>query len=322
MRAAVEIPASPVVEFIGLRSDKVSKMGVFYILVSAFGFALMALFVRLCDDYGPGISTFQKAFFRNFIALAVAASVMARNGFSVKSGCDRRSFGLLVLRSLFGSIGIFCNFYAISHISIADAMTLNKTSPFFAVLAAWIFLKERANLRQALCLAGAFAGALLVIKPGMREAGSFAAFCGLIGGLGAGLAYACVRALGRRGVDGALIVLFFSAFSCIASIPFVAYGGYTPMTWRQLAILVAAGIGAAIGQFGITAAYRHSAPRDIAPYDYFNIIFTALFGFFFFSQTPDALSIAGFAIIVAAAICETRASGAAGAQAPGRANMV
>ena len=62
-----------------------------------------------------------------------------------------------------------------------------------------------------------------------------------------------------------------------------------------------AGAGAALGQFGVTAAYRYAEPRSIAVYDYTNVVFTALFGFVFFSQVPDALSVVGFLIILLAA---------------------
>ena len=62
-----------------------------------------------------------------------------------------------------------------------------------------------------------------------------------------------------------------------------------------------AGAGAALGQFGITLAYGYAAPRDIAVYDYTNILFTAVFGFVFFSQVPDLWSVLGFMAILVAA---------------------
>lgn len=285
------------------------------ILASAFGFALMAFFVRLCDDFGGSISSFQKSFFRNFIALLIAipafratlrASTHSPSQSLNPTKSKNRKIPLLLLRSIFGCIGIFCNFYAISHINIADAMTLNKTSPFFAVLFSWLFLREKANRRQILCLIIAFIGALFVIKPGFRAFGTFAAFCGLMGGIGAGIAYTCVHELGRLKVNGSAIVLFFSAFSCLASIPFILWLGFDPMTWAQVLILIGAGCGAAIGQFGITAAYRYAAPREIAAFDYSGIIFTALFGFVFFAQIPDAASIIGFIAITTAAFLSSR----------------
>jgi len=283
--------------------------GILCIVASAFGFALMAFFVRLCDDYGGEISCFQKSFFRNVIALLLALAVFVK-GSRVQKFNDPNTqtpqnpntakWLPLVLRSVFGTVGIFANFYALSKIPIGEAMTLNKTAPFFTVFFSWILLGERVTRRQLLCLVLAFAGAVLVMKPGFRAGEMHAALLALTGGLGAGLAYVCVHQLGRLKVNGAFIVLFFSAFSCLASLPFVLVD-YAPMTPAQVLILLGAGVGAAIGQFGVTAAYRFAEPRSIAAYDYTNVIFTALFGFFFFSQVPDLASVAGFVIILLAA---------------------
>ena len=279
--------------------------GIACIVASAFGFALMAFFVRLCDSYGGPVSCFQKSFFRNVIALAIALAVFAaerRRGGSAAVGglLAPRALAAVTLRSVFGTIGIFANFYALSRIPIGEAMTLNKTAPFFTVLFAWLVLGERVAGRQFAWLLAAFAGAALVMKPGLRGDDAFAAGCALVGGLGAGLAYVCVRQLGRMKVGGAPIVLFFSTFSCLASLPFMALD-LRPMTAAQVAIMLGAGAGAAIGQFGITAAYRFAEPRSIAVFDYTNVIFTALLGFIFLGQVPDALSVAGFAVILLAA---------------------
>ena len=76
---------------------------------------------------------------------------------------------------------------------------------------------------------------------------------------------------------------------------------FDPMTAAQVLVLCGAGAGAALGQFGITLAYGYAAPRDIAVYDYTNILFTAAFGFLFFSQVPDLWSVLGFMAILVAA---------------------
>ena len=284
--------------------------GILAITVSAFGFALMALFVRLCDDYGSPVSSFQKSFFRNVVALAIAAVAWwrtfgeGRPSLAGESGgvglASPRSWMLLVSRALLGTCGIFANFYALSHITIAEGQTLNKTAPFFTVLFAWLFLGEKVTRRHVLPLALAFLGVVLIAKPGFAGAQAFPLAMGLLGGICAGGAYTCVRSLRRHAVDPAFIIFFFSAFSCLASVPFMV-AGFDPMTWRQVLILFGAGAGAALGQFGITLAYGYAAPREIAVFDYSNILFTAAFGFLFFAQVPDAWSVLGFVAIIVAA---------------------
>lgn len=278
--------------------------GILCIIASAFGFALMAFFVRLCDSFGGDVSSFQKGFFRNVIALVIAVCVFTKERRASGGGtllpANAKSLGVLVMRSLFGLIGIFANFYALSRIPIGEAMTLNKTAPFFTVFFSWLMMGEKVTRRQLAYLCLAFVGALLVMKPGFRADSTFAAVCALVGGLGAGLAYVCVHKLGREKVDGAFIVLFFSAFSCLGSIPFML-PALSPMTFWQMVILLGAGAGAAIGQFGVTAAYRYAEPRSIALYDYTNVVFTSLLGFIFFAQVPDLLSVVGFLVIILAA---------------------
>lgn len=281
--------------------------GIAAITASAFGFALMAACVRLADDYGEPVSSFQKSFFRNVVALAIALVVFARSRLDARRngavGGTRLTPGslvLLLLRSALGTCGIFANFYALGLVPIADGQTLNKTAPFFTVLFAWILLGERASLRQVATLALAFVGVVFVAKPGFAGDAAFPLAMGLVGGACAGGAYACVRALRRHAVEPAFIVLFFSAFSCVASVPFMLLR-FDPMTVAQVAILFGAGAGAAIGQFGITLAYGYAAPREIAVYDYSNILFTAAFGLILFDQVPDVWSVLGFVLILAAA---------------------
>ena len=279
------------------------RRGVFCILLSAFGFALMAMFVRLADGCGGvPLPAAQKAFFRNLVAVAIAGWAFfrhpARASLMERMPQGWRNWSDLLLRSAFGTCGVITNFYALSHISVGDAMALNKTAPFFTLLLSWLLIGERMTMRQALCVAGAFGGAMLVIKPGFLNALSLPALIGLSSGFCAGAAYTFLHRLGKAGVDGAFIILFFSVFSCLACLPFFLFG-VEPMTGLQMLALLGAGGGAALGQFGITWAYRFAEPRQIAVYDYSGIIFAAVLGFAVFGQVPDVLSFCGFLIIIA-----------------------
>lgn len=274
--------------------------GILFILTSALGFALMAFFVRLCDNYGDIVPGCQKSFFRNIIAFAVAAAVFLSNGGKSPRKIIKMISPTLLLRSVLGTIGVFANFHALSYVPIAEGQSLNKTAPFFTVIFAWLFLGEKASKKQIFKILLAFTGTLLVLKPGFAGEFSMPLFVGLIGGIAAGGAYTCLSKLSRENCDGAFIVLFFSAFSSLASLPFVLFSP-APMNMAQVAALLGAGISAAIGQFGITSAYRYAKAREIAVYDYSNLLFTGILGFCFFNQLPDVLSIAGMLIIVLAA---------------------
>lgn len=269
--------------------------GVIYIILSAFFFALMSMFIRLSGD----IPSFQKAFFRNFVAMAISVITMIKHHEKpvIKSG----NLIYLVMRSICGTVGIICNFYAIDHINLSDASMLNKMSPFFAIIFSFILLKEKISPVQALIVTGAFIGSVFIVKPSSEILSSPASLVGLLGGMGAGTAYTFVRILGQKGENKSFIVLFFSAFSCLVFLPFLIFD-YHDMTIKQLIFLILAGASAAGGQFSVTSAYCYAPAREISVYDYSQLIFATILGFFVFGQIPDKLSIIGYAIIISMAV--------------------
>lgn len=269
--------------------------GVIYIILSAFFFALMSMFIRLSGD----IPSFQKAFFRNFVAMAISVITMIKHHEKpvIKSG----NLIYLVMRSICGTVGIICNFYAIDNLNLSDASMLNKMSPFFAIIFSFILLKEKISPVQAVIVTGAFIGSIFIVKPSSEILSSPASLVGLLGGMGAGTAYTFVRILGQKGENKSFIVLFFSAFSCLVFLPFLIFD-YHDMTIKQLIFLILAGASAAGGQFSVTSAYCYAPAREISVYDYSQLIFATILGFFVFGQIPDSLSIIGYLIIISMAV--------------------
>ena len=277
---------------------KKKYLGIIYIIISAFCFAFMSAFVRLSGD----LPTMQKAFFRNFVALWFALAVLIKNKTPIRVEGTKPKIALFV-RCLAGSLGLIGNFYAVDRLKLSDASMLNKMSPFFAVVFAIIVVKEKLSLVQLLTVLGAFAGSLFIIKPSFSNADLLPALAGFFGGMGAGLAYACVRYMGKHNVNGPLIVAFFSVFSCMLTLPFMILN-FTPMSLKQLLFLLGAGMSAAGGQFSITAAYSHAPPREISVYDYSQLIFSTTIGFFLFGDVPDVWSFVGYFIIVGMAVLQ------------------
>ena len=270
--------------------------GILYICLAAFCFACMNACVRLSGD----LPVIQKSFFRNIVAFFIATVVLLREGGGFKPK-ENRNWTYLLARSFCGTVGILGNFYAVDHLLLSDAAMLNKLSPFFAVLASYFILKEKINLKQGLILLGAFTGVLFIVKPGFHNINLIPALAGVFGGLCAGVAYTCVRKLGQRGERGPFIVFVFSGFSCVTALPFII-ADYAPMTMNQFLILMGAGLSAAGGQFSITAAYCHAPAREISVYDYSQVIFSAVLGFFLFGDVPDGWSFLGYIIICSMAV--------------------
>lgn len=255
----------------------------------------MNMFVRLSGE----LPSVQKSFFRNMIAFIIALAMLLRS--KAPSGADKKNIRYLIARSVCGTIGILCNFYAVDHMVLSDASMLNKMSPFFAIVFSFILLKERLTLWQGVIVAVSFIGSLFIVKPSAEIFSSPAAVVGLFGGICAGAAYTYVRILGQKGVNKTFIVLFFSGFSCFVTLPYIIMN-FEPMTLKQTLFLLGAGLSAAGGQFSITAAYCYAPAKEISVYDYSQLIFAMLLGYIFFGQLPDFLSIIGYITITASAV--------------------
>lgn len=270
-------------------------LGVVFIIMSAFCFALMNMFVRLSGD----IPTIQKSFFRNFVALIFAFVILRKNHTPLRWQKGNLKFHLI--RASCGTLGILCNFYAVDHMNISDASMLNKMSPFFTLIFSFIFLKEKVRPFQCILVAAAFIGSLFIIKPVFIGIELIPAILGFMGGMGAGAAYTAVRHLGQRGEKGPFIVFFFSLFSCLVTLPYLIFN-FEPMNFSQILFLMCAGLSAAGGQFFITSAYFYSPAKEISVYDYSQIIFAAALGMLVFNQFPDIYSAMGYVIIISSAV--------------------
>lgn len=274
--------------------NKEKIQGILYIILAGFFFSLMTFFVK-CSGNLP---TMQKAFFRNAVAMIVSIILLARSeeGFYIK----KSSWPCLFLRSLCGTAGLILNFYAIDRLGLADSNILNKLSPFFAIIMSVFLLKEKANKVEWLSVAIAFIGAIFVIKPSFQITSVYG-LIGLLGGLGAGVAYTFVRKLGKQGERGPVIVMCFSTFSCLVTIPFLILN-YVPMSMEQWIFLLLAGAAATGGQLSITKAYTKAPAKEISVFDYSQIVFAALLGFLFLHEIPDCYSIIGYVIIIGTAV--------------------
>lgn len=269
--------------------------GIVYILIAAFGFSLMTLFVKLAGD----LPAMQKAFFRNFVALIYISVMMGRE--KVSPVPEKKNVPDLLGRCFFGTLGLICNFYAIGHLNLSDANMLNKLSPFFAILFSVFLLREKPNFAQIAGVTVAFIGSVFIIKPSFDNPAVIPAVAGMLGGMGAGIAYTFVRRLGAKQENSKRIIFWFSGFSCLFCLPFLLFT-YVHMTPQQLLYLVLAGTFACVGQLGITKAYICAPAKEISVYDYTQVLFAALLGFIVFGDIPDIFSIIGYILICGAGV--------------------
>lgn len=276
---------------------KQREKAIFWMLLSAFAFALMGAMVKLATE----IPLLEKVFFRNLVTFILTFIIIIRkkeNPF--KQG---RTMKYLFFRSLAGLLGVVLYFYAISNMTLADATMLNKLSPFFVILFAGIFLKEGLNYRKILIIILAFIGALLIIKPQFNLS-IIPALAGFFSAIFAGIAYTLVRFLSGKS-SSSMIVFYFSTLSVAGTLPFMIRNFVYP-DLLTLLLLIAIGIFAAGGQLALTKAYQLAPASEISIYNYTSIIFATILGFMIGDSLPDLLSFLGAFIIFATAIYNNR----------------
>ncbi|UOB21023.1 DMT family transporter [Macrococcus armenti] len=262
--------------------------GILWLIAASIGFSLMGAFVKLSGD----LPVIQKSLFRNIIGMILPLYFVYK--YRAPLFGHKENQGTLILRSLFGLIGVLLNYYAIDHMVLSDADMLNKLSPFFTIIFCAFFLKEYIRRYQMISMVIAFIGALFIIKPNFSS-DMFIAIIGVLGAMFAGLAYTTLRVLGSK-EKFYTTVFYFSFVSTIVLIPLTLLS-YEPMTNVQIIYLILSGVFATLGQFGLTIAYSYAPAKDISIFFYTTVLFSAIIGFILFNETPDLLSYLGYIIV-------------------------
>ncbi|MDO6654936.1 DMT family transporter [Anaerobacillus sp. 1_MG-2023] len=265
--------------------------GIILLLISSFGFAMMAAFVKLSGD----VPTIQKTMFRNAVSAIISFGFVMYYKERLFGKKENQKF--LLLRSALGTLGIIFYFYAIDNLVLSDADMLNKLSPFLLIIFSALFLKEKAKRFQIIAIIIAFIGTLLIIKP-QFSVETVPYISGLLSAIFAAGAYTVLRVLGQR-EKFYTVVFYFSFFSTVVLLPFVIIF-YEPMETKQLIYLLLAGVFATLGQFGLTVAYKFAPAREISIFFYSTVVYSALISIVLFGQIPDAWSIIGYIIIFSA----------------------
>jgi drug/metabolite transporter (DMT)-like permease len=267
------------------------------IVLSSLSFGFVGITIKLAGD----LPVYEKVFIRSLVMVAAAAAFGARSGTKLLTWDATTKW--LVLRGVFGTTAMTLYFYAIDGLALADATVLNKLSPFFVVVLAAVFLREKLSKYVVPVLVIAFAGAALVIQPEL-ELSPGPAVAGIFSAVASAAAYTVVRSLKGREAPFK-IVFFFGMVSVVAMVPPMLVHAVRPSS-LQLAALLASGLFATLGQLALTVGYQLAPASRISIYTYSHVLFAGLLAYLFFAEVPDALSIIGGALVIVAAVLNYR----------------
>ncbi len=272
---------------------KTKNLGPIYIVASSFFFALMAVFIR----YSQEMAIFEQVVFRNLV-ISVLMFLLVVKEKRVHEMKVRDGKKEIFLRSLFGFIGMVCNFYAVKHLNIADATAIAKISPFFIMIFAALMLGEELEKHSILAILFSIVGMFMVVKPKF-DGSMVPSLVALAGALSAAMAMIMLSSVGKK-VRGEIIILYFGIFSTIACLPFLV-GNFIIPKGKDLANLLMIGVSAGFGQLFLTMGYKLGKASEISVYNFSQIIFSILMGYFLFNERTDFISLVGMAIIIISA---------------------
>ena len=275
------------------------------ILASLF-FATMSVCIKYASAH---FGTFELVFYRGLIGMAFMAGLCRIQGVRLATPIPM----MHVWRSVIGVASLSAWFYAIAHLPLATAMTLNYMSGVwvaaFLVGGTLVMGRLQDAGRQGpvvLTVIGGFAGVLMILRPTIEQNQLFAGVIGLLSGIGAALAYMQVAALGRMGEPESRTVFYFSVGTTVTGLVCsLLFTGFSPWTWPSALWLLPIGVLAASGQLCMTLAYSKGATLVVANLQYSGIIFSALFGLFLFGDQIPLIGWAGMALVIVCGIAST-----------------
>lgn len=282
-----------------MQHDNLTR-GAAFMLAACLTFAAAGALIKQVSGALPNEMV---VFFRNLIGLLVLAPWFIGRG---PRYFATRHPGNHFLRAFTGLIAMYCYFYAVANMSLAEAVLLNYTAPLFIPLVALFWLGESFSSRLWWPILIGFAGIGLVLKPGASLFAP-AAWIGLAAGVFTALSMVGIRHLTNT-EPATRVVFYFSLLSTLASTVPLAWTWQTPSAsvWLPLFLI---GLLSTAGQILMTCAYSYAPAGQVGPFLYAIVVFAGLFGWMFWSEIPDWLSLAGAVLVAVAGILAIRMAG-------------
>ena len=258
--------------------------------------SMTALIRHLSQELHP----FEIVFFRNALGLAFLLPWLLRVGLG---RLRTRRYGLHGLRVVIGLTAMLCWFTAVTLMPIAEATALSFTAPLFGTLGAALVLREKVQGRRWAAIAVGFAGAMIILRPGIEALTGPALLV-----LAASVSMACgvlvVKTLSRT--DSATAIVFYMGLlmTPLSLVPAL-------FVWQAPALagwlgLVALGGLATLGHLMFVRALATADASAVLPFDFSRLIFVAFLGFVFFGEQPDVWTWIGAAVIFMATLSTAR----------------
>lgn len=283
-------------------------LGLRYMLLSAFGFAAMAVCVKLV--YEHGIPVLEIVVARSLVSLVLSYLDIRRKRLPI-FGSHK---GLLFARGAVGAVSLMAVYYAITVLPLAEATMLQYLHPMFVAVLALVFLGERFHFGVVACVVLSFLGLVMVVEPSFIGAifnlGTSSAPAeqitrlnlvgvgvAMLGAFGSAIAYVLVRKLSTL-EDSSVIILYFPMIALPMSVIFLGSEFVWPESLSTWALLLLVGVFTQLGQIGLTKAMQTETAARATAFSYVQVVFAVIFGLVFFNEIPAPSAMLGMLFIV------------------------
>lgn len=275
------------------------RQGALNALVAAAGFAAAGACIKAASATLPNEMV---VFSRNAVALLMMLPWLARVRLA---GLRTQRTGGHLLRAGFGLTAMYCFFYALHHLPLAEAMLLNYTAPLFIPLIAWGWIGERPPWVLIPASGLGVVGIALIIKPGGDTLLSLPAAIALLSGMFGAAAMVSIRRIAHVEPTTRIVFYFMFYGTLFSAVPLL-WAWQTPEP-AALAALIGSGVFALAGQLTLTRAYALLPAARVGAMSYMTVVFAALIGWLFWAEAPDGASILGaVAVMVACVLVSAR----------------
>ncbi len=281
-----------------LTNKETVSVAVYYMLLSAMGFALMAACVKGVSGYGIPVLEIVAA--RSVVSLLISYLDIKRKRIPVWGHHKL----LLIARGAVGTLALLCVFFAVSTLPLAEATILQYTYPAFTALLALIFLKERVQQATVFCILLSLIGLVLMVQPSSANSLDnlpwLSLAAALVGAFGSAVAYVLVRRLSQS-EDSSVIIFYFPLIALPFSVILLGDDFVMPGI-EALLLLLLVGVFTQVGQVGLTKAMQTEYAGKVTAYAYVQVVFSVVLGFVFFNEIPALMTWLGGGLIIAGAL--------------------
>lgn len=268
-------------------------MGVFWMFVTGLCFVAVTALVKYLGDDMPAA---QSAFLRYLLGLVFLLPMLS----SLRAvRFTRENLTFFGLRGFLHALGVVLWFYAMTQISLAEVTAMNYLSPIYITLGAALFLGEKLALRRIIAVIVAFIGALIILRPGLREISP-----GHIAMIGTAILFAASYLMAKRmsgQVNASVVVGMLSITVTICLAPFAA-AVWTPPTATQIFWLFWVAAFATAGHFAMTLAFAAAPVTITQPVTFLQLVWAVALGALLFGEAVDAFVVLGGLVIMASVV--------------------